>query len=195
MAGDHAYHKDLSHLTWEEVFRRTEQRAPLAEVYWRLAGGRPGARVADVGCGPGAFTLRYAAMTGPTGLVHAVDASPDALAFLRARLDPVHHAHVTTEMLDAEKTPLPDLHFHAVLLTDMLHHTDAPEKVLANLRATAVRLVIGEFDPDGPREIGPPLEERIHPLDLDAMLRRTGWVPDSTHRLDFEHYAVVARPA
>ena len=43
----------------------------------------PGERVADVGCGPGYFTLPIAKAVGPTGKVWAVDIEPQMLA--RAR--------------------------------------------------------------------------------------------------------------
>lgn len=192
-AGKPGFAKDFSDVSWEEVYARQSQRAPLAEDYWRLAGGRPGLRLADVGCGPGFFTLRLASLTGPTGHVHAVDASVDALASLRARLDPVHHANVTTEVLDVEAAPLPELGFDAVLVTDMLHHADDVDAALRNLRATRAPIVIAEFDPDAPGDIGPPVEMRMRPEALTAALRRAGWRPGPPQALGHEHYAVLAR--
>lgn len=177
---------------WSQMWARQEKRASLAQVYWDLAGARPGSRVADVGCGPGYFALRYAAMTGPTGHVHAVDVSGEALEFLRSKLDPFHHAHVTTEVLDVERTPLPDLQLRAVFCTDMLHHLDDVRAALRNMRLPDARLVIAEFDPAGPGEIGPPPEKRIPPKVLDAALRETGWKTGPIKRLEHEHYAIVA---
>lgn len=177
---------------WSEVWSRQEKRASLAQVYWDLAGGRPGLRVADVGCGPGYFALRFASLTGPTGHVHAVDVSQEALEFLRSKLDPFHHAHVTTEGLDIERAPLPDLSFRAVFCTDTLHHTDDVRAALRNMRVPNARLVVAEFDPDGPGELGPPLAERIPPKVLDAALRETGWKTGPIKKLEHEHYAIVA---
>ena len=177
---------------WSEVWARQEKRASLAQDYWDLARGRPGFRVADVGCGPGYFALRFAAMTGPTGHVHAVDVSEDALEFLRSKLDPFHHSHVTTEALDVERMPLPDLHFDAIFCTDVLHHAHDMRAALRNLRDSDARLVVAEFDPDGPRELGPPLEDRIAPKALDVALRETGWKTGPIRMLEHEHYAIVA---
>ena len=181
------------HARWDELWARQEKRASLAQVYWDLAGGRPGHRVAAVGCGPGYFALRYAALTGPTGHVHAVDASDAALAFLRGKLDPVHHAHVTTEALDVTIAPLPDLHLQAIFCTDMLHHVGDVEAALRNLRQANARVVIAEFDPEGPGEIGPPLEMRVGAGALVDALRSAGWRPGPAVPLDHEHYALVAR--
>lgn len=176
------------------MYRRQEARADLALVYWDLLGGRPGIRLADVGCGPGYFALRLAALTGPTGHLHAVDASAAALDHLRQRLDPVHHAHVTTELLDVGRAPLPPLGFDALLCADMLHHVDEPAAVLRNLRATPARLVIAEYDAKGPGEVGPPLEMRIDLARLVDDLRAAGWRPGPARRLGHEHFALVCEP-
>lgn len=186
MSGGHDHH-------WDEMWARQEKRADLATVYWDLAGGRPGHRVADVGTGPGYFALRFASLTGPTGHVHAVDVDAEALAYLRSRLDPVHHAHVTTELLDVERVPLPDLHFGAIFCTDALHHVSDVEAALRNVRLPRARLVVAEFDPTGPGEIGPPLDERIAPERMVAMMRKAGWSPGRVRALHHEHYAIVAR--
>lgn len=178
---------------WAREFDRQAERGALADHYWRLAGGRPGFRVAEVGCGGGWFALRYAALTGPTGHVHVVDEDPDALAHLGARLDPAHHAHVTLERLDATRAPLPDLHFHALFLTDSLHHMEL-HAALRKLRGAGAPLVVAEYDPAAPCETGPPREMRIGRDDLQDALRETGWTPSAVVELPFEHYAIVARP-
>lgn len=176
------------------MWARQEERGDLATEYWRLAAARPGWRIADVGCGAGYFALRYAAMTGPTGHVHATDVEGESLEFLRVQLDPVHHAHVTTEVLDIEQAPLPDLHFDALFCTDVLHHARDITAALRNLREARALLVIAEFDPRGAGDIGPPIEERVSPDALERLLRETGWTPKPWVALRHEHYAIVAKP-
>lgn len=177
----------------ERMWHRQEARADLVERFWTLLGGRPGWRVADVGAGPGYFAVRYAGLTGPTGHVHAVDVDEEALAYLRAKLDPVHHAHVTTEVLDVTRAPLPDLHFHAVICTAMLHHVDDVPAALRNLRLAKAPLLVAEFDPDGPGELGPPLEDRLGADELLAALRGAGFTPSAPTPCAHEAYAIVAR--
>ena len=60
-------------------------RAEEGEL-WALAGLVPGARVADVGCGPGAMLVTLAEVVGPTGHVVGVDTDPAAVAAARAAL-------------------------------------------------------------------------------------------------------------
>jgi trans-aconitate methyltransferase len=74
------YRKDLSHLTWDEVFARQVRRAALVEDWMDALRLQPGARVLDIGAGPGYVSLVLADRVGPEGLVYAVDRSADALA-------------------------------------------------------------------------------------------------------------------
>ena len=176
------------------MWDRQEARGDLAEAYWDLARARPGFRIADVGCGPGYFALRHALATGPTGHVHAVDADPSMLAYLAVRLDRVHHPHVTLELLDVTTAPLPDLHFDVIFCSAMLHHVDDVPAALRNLRGSKAPLVIAEFDPEGPGDVGPPKEVRIAPDALASMLRDAGFRPHAPRALRHETYAIRAEP-
>ena len=53
----------------------------------RALRARPNAVVADIGAGPGYFTLRLARAVGPRGHVYAVDPEPRSLERLRQRLE------------------------------------------------------------------------------------------------------------
>jgi trans-aconitate methyltransferase len=80
---------------------------------------REGARVLEVGCGPGALT---AALLARGARVHAVDASP---AMLRAAREAAPAA--TFEQADA-RTYTPAARFDAVLLSFLLHELPAAER-------------------------------------------------------------------
>src|SRR5215470_10438781 len=68
-------------------YRWMAARAQLSErELWEQAGIRPGARVADVGCGPGAVLTLLAQIVGPEGSVTGVDANEEALAAARAMI-------------------------------------------------------------------------------------------------------------
>ena len=70
-----------------------QARATEAEQ-WRAAGIGPGARVADVGCGPGALLPVLAGEVGPGGEVAGVDADATAVAAARAYTADLGHVSV-----------------------------------------------------------------------------------------------------
>lgn len=180
--------------SWDELWQRQEARLGLAQKWWWMAGGQPGAFVADVGCGPGRIAFEYAEWAGDRGSVLAVDASSEALKFLETQRDPERHAHLHTLELDVETSPLPAQRFDIVFVTDMLHHVANPSAVLRHLRPTRATLLVSEFDPKGPGDVGPPLADRIPPERLVAWLTEASWFPDEpVYHPQFEHYSIVAR--
>ena len=181
---EHDHHHDPSRL-WS----RQETRLAQAREWWAWAGGREGARVADVGCGPGFLALQYAAWAGPRGHVLALDVDEDALAFLRARAGP----HVEARRFDAQKERLADP-VDIIFVTHVLHHAGDPAAALRNLRGEGRTLLVADYDPTGAGEFGPPLNERIAPARLSALLREAGWTPEGPPRAQAdEQYAIVAR--
>ena len=69
--------------------RRLEAQAALWEEHtWRLLQPlvRPGATVADVGCGPGCVTRLLARLVGPRGHVHALDPIPQWVSRERLKI-------------------------------------------------------------------------------------------------------------
>lgn len=184
MFRDHAHHVD-----WHHIWARQEARASLADAWWTLAGGRRGARLLDVGSGPGFFALRYAAHGAE---VTAVDLAPEAIAFLDARRGPEHET-MRAFVHDAERTPVPGGPFDAALVTHVLHHAEAPGALLANLRGVARRLVLAEFDPRGPGDVGPPREARLAVAEARALVEAAGWrVERVVEGQDAETYTIVA---
>ncbi|CAN5812090.1 methyltransferase domain-containing protein [soil metagenome] len=59
--------------------------ADAAHAAWRSARIRAGARVLDVGCGPGAATLDLGELVGPTGAILGVDESAPFIQHLNAQ--------------------------------------------------------------------------------------------------------------
>src|SRR5215467_3945860 len=66
------------------VTARLAERAERDQ--WAAAGIKPGATVADIGCGPGAVTVLLGQQVGPGGTVVGIDSDQAALAAAR-RLD------------------------------------------------------------------------------------------------------------
>jgi ubiquinone/menaquinone biosynthesis C-methylase UbiE len=57
------------------------------EALWSAAGIVAGARVVDLGCGPGTFLADLAERTGPRGQVVGVDGAEEAVQAARALVD------------------------------------------------------------------------------------------------------------
>lgn len=66
-------------------YRMMTQRARELEAdLWELAGLASGARIADIGCGPGAMVAELAEIVGPAGHVVGVDGDEQAVEAARA---------------------------------------------------------------------------------------------------------------
>ncbi|MBT5369802.1 MAG: methyltransferase type 12, partial [Nitrospinaceae bacterium] len=63
-----SYRKDLSHITWAEVYKRQEMRAGLVEEWLEALALQPGDRVLDMGSGPGFVSLVLADRVGVGGV-------------------------------------------------------------------------------------------------------------------------------
>ncbi|HEX4361815.1 MAG TPA: methyltransferase domain-containing protein [Pseudonocardia sp.] len=74
-------------------YRFMAEQARGAEApEWAAAGIGPGARLADIGCGPGAMLRVLAEAVGPTGAAHGVDQDADAVAAATEAVDGLGHA-------------------------------------------------------------------------------------------------------
>ena len=193
------FQKNLSHLTWEEVFSRQEQRAFLLPAWMEALHLGAGAQVLDLGAGPGYVSLQMAAHVGPTGLVYAVDRAPGAIAYLQARVrrDDVSSVRcVVADVLQFSLESVACEQVSAVLLAMMLHHADEPAALvgqLTTLLPADAWAVIAEFHPDGPATSGPPREVRIAPERLARRLQQTGLRPLDYTRQSNGHYMLTVR--
>ncbi|MFL5273021.1 MAG: class I SAM-dependent methyltransferase [Anaeromyxobacteraceae bacterium] len=146
----------------------------------RALGLEPGATVADVGAGPGYFTLRLARAVGAAGQVFAVDVVPEMVAALRERIDRAGIGNVTPVLARGGDPLLPAASCDVVLVVDTFHHfPDGPGylRTLARKLRPGGRLVNVDFHK---REtpVGPPVEHRVsreefleaaHAADLDVV--------------------------
>ncbi|HWH99035.1 MAG TPA: class I SAM-dependent methyltransferase, partial [Propionibacteriaceae bacterium] len=93
---------------------------PLAEKFSDFAGIGAGQHVLDVGCGPGALTVRLVQLVGP-GRVSAIDPSASFVDAVRARFPEVD-VHTAT----AEDLPFPRHTFDAALAQLVVHFMSDP---------------------------------------------------------------------
>ncbi len=190
------YRKDLSHITWDEVFARQVKRAELVVEWMADLQLQPGARVLDVGAGPGYVSLVLAERVGPEGIVYAVDRSADALAYLERLQRERGVGQIRRIVADVATLPPGAVRPDCALATMVLHHTDDPPGLLANvarLLPVGALAIVAEFDPAGPGAFGPPLTERVASDQVRAWCEAAGFAIVSFQQQTPEHYRFIVR--
>ena len=145
-----------------EAFKKPDVKAYIKrfesddrEVYARrheivaALGLKPGMAVADIGAGTGLFTRLMAEKVGAEGKVYAVDIAPEFLAHIAADAKKHRRKQIVTVQGNQETTHLPRKSLDLVFLSDVYHHLERPEKMLASLRQALKpggKLVVVEFD-------------------------------------------------
>jgi ubiquinone/menaquinone biosynthesis C-methylase UbiE len=156
-----------------------------AERLAALLGARPGAAVADVGAGDGAYALELARRVGPGGRVYATELEEKARAKIRAAAAEAGLANVEVVEAKLAETGLPSACCDAILLRHVYHHLTEPEALGRDLlRALAPGgvLVIVDFPPTWylrpfpPAGVGPERARHgIEPADALRELRALGF--------------------
>ena len=188
------YSRDMHDAEWERVYERQLSRADMVEQWLDGLRLREGSSVLDIGSGPGYVSLQAAKRVGPTGMVYAVDRSEDALAYLARLQEDAGVTNIQRRTGDAATCDLQDAAVDGALITLVLHHNDEPQRVLDNvsgaLRQGAL-VVIGEFDKEGPGDVGAAIEERLALADLRQWCAASHLKELSFNRVSPDHYFLV----
>jgi ubiquinone/menaquinone biosynthesis C-methylase UbiE len=151
------------HSMWASVADSWAQQASYAEErgavvttrLLELAAPKPGERVLELACGPGAVGLAAAELVGPTGQVVLSDVVPEMTAIAAARADAAGIANVLTRELDLERIDEPDSSYDVVLCREGLMLVLDPAQAVREMRRVlrpGGRLALAVW---GPRERNP----------------------------------------
>ncbi|WP_345783280.1 methyltransferase domain-containing protein [Actinomycetospora termitidis] len=99
----------------------------------------PGARVADLGCGPAAVLLELRERVGVHGVLRGVDADPDMVERARADAAAAGADNVGVSRGDADDSGLPAGEFDCVLVRLVLLHNGGREQAIVDHAASLVR--------------------------------------------------------
>jgi SAM-dependent methyltransferase len=162
----------------------------------RTLGLRRGQVVADIGAGPGYFTLRLARAVGPSGHVYAVDPEPAGLDVLREHLAATRVRNVSPVLARADDPLLPAARCDLALVVNAYHHFPDGPAFLRRLTRALVRggrIVNIDF---AKREtpVGPPVEHRVAREDFLRDARRAGLELVAEHCFLPHQYFLVLRP-
>lgn len=158
--------------------RSAESEVPRLVELLELA---PGATVADVGAGFGAWTARFAEWTGPSGQVYATEVGGRQLESLREMVERDQLSNVTVIEGDADATNLPAGCCDAILVRDVFHHLTEPAAMIRSLAASLKpngRLAIIDFPPSENSSIpdGVPADRGGHGVPPEVVEREVGAV-------------------
>ncbi|BDG62261.1 class I SAM-dependent methyltransferase [Caldinitratiruptor microaerophilus] len=150
--------------------------------------------VADVGCGPGWFTLPLAERVAPDGLVYAIDVEEKMLERLMERAKERAVANIRPVLAEEEdEFPVPSSSCDAALVASVYHEVD-PTSSFANevrriLRPGGVCLLI-EWRPE-PTPVGPPQHERLSPDDVIREWTAAGFEAAGPVEVGPYHYGIM----
>jgi SAM-dependent methyltransferase len=99
-----------------------------------ILGVAPGGVVADIGAGSGWFTVRAARRVTEKGRVYAVDINPDAIRYIKQRIQKEDLHNVKTILSKPDDPLLPANEIDSVLLLKTYHEVAKPVTLLRNLR-------------------------------------------------------------
>ena len=162
----------------------------------RELGLRRGLVVADVGAGPGFWTIPLARRVGRRGRVFALDPEPAALDLLRRRLAKARVQNVTPVLNDDRTPMLPDDTCDLAVIVNVYHHFAEPASFLRRMARCLKRggrlANIDWLDRDTPK--GPPANRRVPPAVFLRHARRAGLELVAEHAfLPYQYFFVLRR--
>ena len=190
------FQKDLSHLSWDQVYERQAMRADLVSDWIEGLRLKSGDRVLEIGAGPGYVSFVLAERVGHRGTVYALDRSAEALAYLERLQTERGIGQIRRIAADAAALEPTDVQVDSALVTMVLHHADDPAGMLRNIARfvpPSGPVVIGEFHPEGPCPSGPPRKHRLAPEKIQEWCEQAGLAMVGYRRQTPEHYALFAQ--
>lgn len=173
------------------------EQALKPEKLLRGLGLKEGDTMADIGCGPGFFTLPAAQIVGEKGVVLAADVQGEMLSAVKSRITEKGLKNVRVVKTSDTDVPLPPDSCDFVLLAFVLHEIDNRASFLhksGRLLKKRARLVVIEWQPIA-EENGPPVENRIAPETVAEDAQAAGLQVLDRHELNDHHYVCVLSKA
>ena len=177
----------------ERLMSEQRQLELSPEKVLREAGLKSGQIFADIGSGPGFFTIPAARIIGPMGIAFAVDTQAEMLIDLRDRRSPPDN--VILMKSEEYELPLADFEADFTLLAFVLHETPDKVRLLREIRRVmkpGATLLVLDWVKKA-EEKGPPLEERISDKEARSFVEDAGFDVVQLSPLTPSHYRIIAR--
>lgn len=157
------------------------------------AGLRLGMWMADIGCGPGFFTLPASALVGPSGQVFAIDISEEMLEAVREKTGRSGVSNVVTLRATEDRLPLADRSADFVLLAFVLHEAVNPQRFVrevVRILKTSGRVLLLEWE-KREMEMGPPVMDRLSSQETRTLFEGAGISVLQQFAPNAYHYGLV----
>lgn len=156
---------------------------------------RPGDRVADLGCGTGAYTIALAREVGDIGQVYAVDVHREMLHTLAGTLEKQNLLNVEVVWADIEKgIPIDAYSLDAVVMSNILFQLgdiDAALTYVAKILKPEGELLVVEWS-QSHGGIGPHADHVVTEEKAESLAQKHGFrLEKRLHAGDY-HYAFIA---
>jgi ubiquinone/menaquinone biosynthesis C-methylase UbiE len=148
--------------------------------------------IADVGCGPGYFTLPLAKFL-VNGKVFAFDTSDEMVEACQSRMAEARMGNVEVLKCDEYEFPVPAGSMDGLFIGFVVHHPSDRERFLTaakNIMKPGGWCFILEWHRKE-TESGPPQEARITPDELREMAQNSGFKFSSSRDINDEHYMMT----
>ncbi len=175
----------------ERLLSAERDRDVAPEKLLREAGLEKGDAFADIGCGPGFFSIPAAGIVGEEGVVYAVDSEEKMLERLRLRCPP---ANVIVLKSAESAIPLKDSSVDFAFLGYMLHETEDRAIFLKDVKRIlkdGAKVLVLDWKKKR-EENGPPFEERITEEEVIGVMKAAGFEDVKASALNESHYSITA---
>lgn len=156
---------------------------------------KPGDRVADLGCGTGAYTIALAREVGDMGQVYAVDVHREQLHTLAGTLERQKLLNVDILWADIEKgIPIDAYSLDAVVMSNILfqlHDIDAALSHVAKILKPEGQLLVVDWTKSH-GGIGPHTDHVVHEERAEALAHKHGFRMQKRLPAGDFHYAFIA---
>ena len=148
--------------------------------------------IADIGCGPGYFTLPLAKFL-VNGKVFAFDTSDEMVEACQSRMVKARMGNVEVLKCEEYEFPVPAASMDGLFIAFVVHHPSDRERFLTaakNIMKPGGWCFILEWHRKE-TESGPPQQARITPDELREMAQNSGFKFSSSRDINDEHYMMT----
>ncbi len=185
--------RDRQRLLSEERYEALHPEELLRDL-----GLKEGDTMADIGCGPGFFTVPAAQIVGKRGLILAADVQGEMLTAVKGRVTEQGLTNVRVVKTSETDVPLPPQSCDFVLLAFVLDEISQRSRFLhrvARLLKPDARIAVLEWRKEEQQLDGPPLEDRFSEEELAADAQAAGLSIDQSRQLNDHQYLCVLTSA